>query len=528
MVFLLSAILSGVPAHAGVYQPIDTLGLPYGLTHLPPATAYLNLPATNTGAIPALLSQTRAFGDVATLVPASGLIPYGVIVPLWSDGALKSRWFALPGDGVAAQIGFTPAGEWSFPDGTVFIKHFELATDETAPTVRRRLETRFLVRQAGGGVYGVTYRWRADNSDADLLSGARTEDITIKTASGTRTQTWYYPSRQDCLACHTAVSGYVLGLKTRQLNCAFTYPGSEVTDNQLRTLNQLGLFSPAITNENDIAALPRLSALTDSTASLEERARSYLDANCAQCHRPGGTGPTFDARHSTPLANQHLINATLVKGNVGADNARAVAPKDIWRSAVYFRMGTTDPLAQMPTLARNLVDTSALAVLADWINSLPGIPALAPPVFTPTGGSLVAGQTVAIQATNPAAQFRYTLDRTDPTTNSPLYAGAIRLTNTVTLKARAFADGFVDSIVSSAVFAVKAGVALGNPTFGADGRFQFNVTATAGKTYRLESSTDFAQWTILGTNVPATAVFELLDPLAPEQPRKFYRVIQQP
>src|SRR5207248_1759666 len=140
-----------------------------------------------TPPLPALLSQTGAFADLRTLTPALGVIPYGVNVPLWSDGAVKSRWLAVPS---GTQIHFSDTGEWAFPAGTVFIKHFELPVDDRDPSIRRRIETRLVVRDASGGVYAATYKWRADNSDADLLSAGLSEKITIATASGPRTQTW--------------------------------------------------------------------------------------------------------------------------------------------------------------------------------------------------------------------------------------------------------------------------------------------------------------------------------------------------
>src|SRR6202011_825725 len=107
------------------------------------------------------------------------------------------------------------------------------------------------------------------NSDADLLSTSQTEDIPIRTAArDVRNQTWYYPSRQDCLACHNAHTSGVLGVKARQMNRLFTYP-SGVTDNELRTWNHLGLFAPAV-NDADLANLPTLAAADDVSRSLQD------------------------------------------------------------------------------------------------------------------------------------------------------------------------------------------------------------------------------------------------------------------
>lgn len=235
---------------------------PYGLTARPISKPYLRLPQLASGKFPPLLSQTGSFENVRTLIPKPNLIPYELIVPFWSDGASKSRWVSLP----KGEIKFRPNGEWTFSNGTVFVKEFELPIDDTNPLIKRRLETRFLVRDRTRGVYGITYKWRPDNSDADLLATSVTEDLTIKTASGTRTQTWYYPSREDCLTCHTSNAGGVLGMKSGQMNREITYP-SGVSDNELRALNHLGLFDPKL-RDSELAALPRLSPHAARTALL--------------------------------------------------------------------------------------------------------------------------------------------------------------------------------------------------------------------------------------------------------------------
>jgi uncharacterized repeat protein (TIGR03806 family) len=405
------------------------------------------MPQSADGKIPQLLSQTGAFTDTAKRIPAEGLIPYGLNVPFWSDGADKSRWMALP----AGKIGFAATGEWQFPAGTVFIKNFDLVTDAANPAAKRRLETRLLVRDAAGGVYGAVYKWRPDGSDADLLAGSQTEAIPIKSKNGeVHQQTWYYPSRQDCLTCHTANAGGVLGVKTRQMNGNFTYP-SGVSDNQLRTLNQLGLFAPAF-KEQDLHSFAALASTDDLSRPLEDRARSYLDANCSQCHRPGGTVANFDARYDTPLAAQGLI-AGAVLIDQGIDRPRIIAPHDIWRSISYMRVDTVGEI-KMPPLARETIDSKGVQLLGEWINSLPGKPVLPPPEISPAGGTFAGQVEISLTEGEPAAEIRYTLDGSEPGTSDMIYEKPIKLTAPAVLRARAFKQGLTRSITEQQVFTV--------------------------------------------------------------------------
>ena len=434
-------------------------GLPYGLTTNAPVTPFLNMPATYTGTLPALLSGTGAFSDTPNRIPASGLIPYQPNTPLWSDGAAKSRYLAVPNQGGLItpdqQIGFAPTNSWTFPAGTVFVKNFDLVVNQTNSSVPlRRLETRLLVRDINGAVYGVTYKWRPDNSDADLLTTSSNEVIQITNAAGVSTQTWYYPSPADCLTCHTPIANYVLGVNARQLNGNLTYPATGNTDNQLRTLNRLGLFNPAF-DEGTITNLEYLSALTNLTASLQQRARSYLDANCAQCHQPGNSiEANFDARYDTPLAGQNITNY-LAQHNLGIDGACIVKARDIWRSVLLYRINTNSAAIKMPPLARNLIDTNAVQVFTDWINSLPGTPALAPPAITPNGGSFVASVNVSLQSPDTNAAIYYTLDSSLPTTNSPRYSGAFNLFTNAIVSASAFETNFNNSAAANAIFLVQ-------------------------------------------------------------------------
>jgi hypothetical protein len=283
---------------------------------------------------------------------------------------------------------------------------------------------------------------------------------------------------------------------------------------------------PAI-DEASIPGIPQMAALTNAGASLEQRARSYLDANCAQCHQPGGNGPTFDARYDTPLNDQHIIDVLAVKGNLGYDNVRIVAPKDVWRSSIYDRMNSLNPAVQMPNLARNVIDTNAVQVRSDWINSLPGIPALPPPTLAPPGGTFVGFVNVSALAPTNDVVLRYTLDGSLPTTNSPIYSGPIQVTSNLTLNVNAWAPGFTNSVVGTASFTILPGVYFLSAATLTNGTFQMTSAGAAGSNYVLQASPNLVEWFSLSTNTPSASPFILSDPAATSAPVRFYRILQQ-
>lgn len=332
----------------------------YGLDTRPPVRG-LKLPASEAEGLPPTLSATGIFSD-KSLTPKEGVVPYSLNTPAWADGARARHWVILP---ESECIGFASTGEYTWPGGTIFVQHFDMVTNPHSGA-RRKLETRLLVLDASGAFgYGASYRWRADEKDADLVdAGGAEEVLKISGPGGTRDQTWSYPARGLCYMCHTQTAGFVLGPKTRQLNGEFLYPNGR-KDNQLRTWNYLQMFSPGL-DESAIPGHAAMVKIQDTKASLETRVRSYLDANCAACHRPAGTGASWDARFDTPLAKQNIINGDL-REIMGITGAKVVVPGDPAKSMLHLRMNSTTFGQQMPPVGRSVVDVEALQAVEQWI-----------------------------------------------------------------------------------------------------------------------------------------------------------------
>jgi uncharacterized repeat protein (TIGR03806 family) len=299
-------------------------------------------------------SQLSATGCVLAGDPtraAAGLVPYAPNAPFWSDNAAKERFLALPN---GATMSVAADGDIEFPAGTVLMKHFRLGG--------RLVETRLFMRHTDGEWAGYSYQWDAQGTDATRVVGGKTASI--------GTQSWMFPSEAQCLACHTAAADRSLGLEIAQLNGPLLYAATGRTANQIATLNAIGMFSPAITTAP--AALPALPDPFGSAGTLSERARAYLQTNCAQCHRPNGGTPTdLDLRYTTSLAGTNGCDRPPQAGEIGLANARIIAPGAADRSVLVARVNRRDAQA-MPPLASTVVDAAGVDLLTRWVNSLTG------------------------------------------------------------------------------------------------------------------------------------------------------------
>jgi len=307
--------------------------------------------ATAPGNIPTKLSASGLYQDITTRRIAPGIIPYSVNAPLWSDGARKERFIALPG---REQIGFSVDGPWTFPAQTTLVKNFYLG--------ELLVETRFMVKRSMGDAWdGYSYMWDDDNRDATLLEGSATRTYTIDGQQ----QTHYFPSRGECLVCHTTAANYVLGVHTAQLNGPHNY--AQATDNQLRTLGHIGLFTEHIPSSEE---LPRLPQYDDEKTPVAARARAYLDANCAVCHRPGGTGRAdMDLRFSAAQNQMQIVGVAPLYGDLGLDTPSRLKPGEPQNSTLSVRMRARAD-NRMPPLASLRIDEQGTGLIERWIAQL--------------------------------------------------------------------------------------------------------------------------------------------------------------
>lgn len=269
-------------------------------------------------ALPKTFSATGFYTDIASKAVGPGAYAFDINSPLWSDGAGKSRYLILPKDSVITYL--NDSDEFLFPEGAVFVKHFWIDTIADRPGTRKYIETRVLVRQEGQW-HGLGYKWRADQSDADLNGGpedkSALDSFTVTTADGNvRMKKWLHPARRGfsvrnfrvstCNSCHmNRASGRqlsILGFITPQLTLA---AGGQ---DQIRDLIEQGYMVNGRGAVYASAAAHRWYALDDSTSpgsTLEKRARSYLASNCSHCHAGIGSPGILGVPSCIPVYTYH-------------------------------------------------------------------------------------------------------------------------------------------------------------------------------------------------------------------------------
>lgn len=346
----------------------------------------------DTNQIPERLSEWRvvfADGDAFTL--NDGVVPYELNAPLFSDYALKLRTVWMP-EGRSAI--YNDEREFDFPVGTIISKtfHYEKAPGWSAarPVVLKTdresalddagrldlgdyllVETRLLVRHDDGWA-AYPYVWNKEQSEATLELAGDIRPLTLSDAAGANDIAYIVPDQNQCANCHTpdhtSKALRPLGPKARQLNREYGWWGED--GSQLEHWARSGLLAGF---DGAAPSLPRWSRPADAT--LEDLARSYLDANCAHCHNPAGAADT-SALHlniDAPLDRLYGICKTPVAvGRGSGDRPVDIYPGRPGDSILVYRMQESDPAIAMPELGRSVAHAEGVRVVSDWIAAMNG------------------------------------------------------------------------------------------------------------------------------------------------------------
>ena len=325
------------------------------------------------------------------LSPNAGVTPYDLNTALFSDYAHKLRTVWMP-QGKSAQYG---QEDFDYPVGTVLTKTFYYPKGDNGTILRtddysndyvvgaagerldldkvRLVETRILVKRADGW-QALPYVWNREQTEATLEIAGDASPLKMVSEDGESAEfTYVVPDRNQCAGCHadnhTKKALHPLGPRARHLNKDYAYGTG--TENQLLHWQQIGY----LTGLPDFAEVPQDVDYADASASLEDRARSYLDINCGHCHNPAGAADTSGLMlyHSEQEPRRFGVCKPPVAAGTGSgDRLFAIVPGHPEQSILPFRVGSTNPGAMMPELGRGLVHEKGLALLRDWIASMPG------------------------------------------------------------------------------------------------------------------------------------------------------------
>lgn len=317
--------------------------------------------------LPKVLSAFGLFADGAAQAPNEGVIEYDLSTPLFTDYAVKNRFIWMPA-GTSASYSDTEV--FDFPVGTVIAKTFSYPADFRKPEENlRRIETRILWHKPKGWV-ALPYLWNEDASEAKLAVAGKQTDVQFVDEQGeARTVNYIVPNMNQCKLCHE--NEHVIkpiGPKARYLNKEHGYPEGQL--NQLTKLSQAGYLSGL---PEDSAAWPHPVDWRDSTAALGDRARTYLDINCAHCHNP--KGPAYTSGLDLTFYQEAPHRLGVYKPPVAAGRGSAglrfgIVPGKPEESILIARMHSLEPGMMMPQLGRTMVHDEGVELIAEWIRSL--------------------------------------------------------------------------------------------------------------------------------------------------------------
>jgi uncharacterized repeat protein (TIGR03806 family) len=306
-------------------------------------------------------------GQMSDHRPVDGVIPYDVSAQLFSDYALKSRFIILP---KGHQLTYKDDGSFGFPLESILIKTFNYPADLRKPKENIRLmETRLLIHTPEGWM-GFPYVWNAEQTEAFLeIAGERLDASFVNFSGEPENLIYSVPNFNQCKGCHVNQNKMVpIGPKVRLLNHDFDYENG--TMNQLKKWSELDMIEglPPLTE------LPHTPDYDDpNDGSVAERARAWIDINCAHCHRLGAPGETsglflnIEETNSTKLG---VLKPPIAAGRGSGDLSHTIVPGHPDESIMVYRMESIDPGIMMPELGRKLVHKEGVDLVKQWIKEM--------------------------------------------------------------------------------------------------------------------------------------------------------------
>ncbi len=303
---------------------------------------------------------------MAEQIPVNNIFPYRISTPLFTDYALKSRFIVLP-DG--KKVSYISSEEFDFPVGTIFIKTFYYPADFRAPEKDWQIiETRLLVHTPEGWI-GYPYVWNAEQTDAILdISGNRQKVLWIDKRGKSQNVNYLVPNFNMCKGCHVIDKTFQpIGPKPRLLNCDNFYDGTH--KNQLEKMLELDM----IDEMPSVETIPATAEWGSEHYTLNDRARAYLDVNCAHCHNskgPANTSGLFLEYNEKDLKKLGVFKPPIAAGRGSGNLDFNIVPGKPDKSIFIFRIESTDPGILMPESGRKMVHKEGVALIRDWILSL--------------------------------------------------------------------------------------------------------------------------------------------------------------
>jgi len=302
-------------------------------------------------------------GSLVALQPSAGVIRYELATPLFTDYTVKDRFIVLP---KGKSVQYTATGVLDFPDSTVIIKNFAYRDKSDRKVM---IETRLLVKDPVEKAWKVMdYLWDSTQTDAvKHITGAKVPITLLDDENKAISTVYQVPNTNDCKRCHYSTGALTpIGPKARNLNMVL----AGHSENQLTewtSLNKLTGLPPL----KEVEKMPNFKDSVNY--SLDQRARAYLDANCAHCHTQGGdamnTGLFLEYQQQDP---QHLgIMKSPVSAGGGAGGLNYdIVPGDAAHSILAYRMNSTEAGTAMPELARTIIHKEAVRMIEQWINQM--------------------------------------------------------------------------------------------------------------------------------------------------------------